>query len=206
MTSSPSAGSSDLEKARALSKSLEAARPPEGTRGGFIAFRRPARPEPAGIVPPPPRVEPSPVEAVGVLTSPPLLPSFGARRWDLLTAWLRESSDGRAAFVMDSQGLLMAVDGPLELPEVENAGARLGLALLHAGKMFAEAPPSIRIDVSVGDLSLTGFELHEPGGNQFTVGILGPEPISARRCEALRRQAEAALATDPGTPGSVDAV
>lgn len=205
MTSSPSAGSSDLEKARALSKSLEAARSKDGVREGFIAFRRPARREPVGMPSPPPRVEPPPAEALGVQTSPPLLPAFGARRWDLLTAWLRESTDGRAAFVMDSQGLLMAVDGPLEVPEVENAGARLGLALLHAGKMFAEAPPSIRIDVSVGDLSLTGFELHEPGGSQFTVGILGPEPISARRCEMLRRQAEAALASDPGTPRSGDA-
>ena len=89
MTSSPSAGSSDLEKARALSKSLEAARSPEGTRAGFIAFRRPGRREPAGMPSPPPRVEAPPAEAAGVQTSPPLLPAFGARRWDLLTAWLR---------------------------------------------------------------------------------------------------------------------
>jgi hypothetical protein len=135
-------------------------------------------------------------EASGVQTSPPLLPAFGARRWDLLTAWLRESVGGRAAFVMDAQGLLMALDGPLEVPEVENAGARLGLALLHAGKMFAELPASLRIDISVGDLHLTGFELHEPGGSQFTVGILGPDPISPRRCDALRRHAELALAMD----------
>jgi hypothetical protein len=97
---------------------------------------------------------------------------------------------------MDSQGLLMALDGPLEVPEVENAGARLGLALLHAGKMFAESPPFFRIDVSVGDLHLTGFELHDPGGSQFTVGILGSEPIAPHRCDALRRQAESALTTD----------
>jgi len=196
MTSSPSAGSSDLEKARTLSMRLGSASPPEGRPGGFIVFRRPARRKEAEV---PPAASPHTAEAggeSGVQTSPPLLPAFGARRWDLLTAWLRESVDGRAAFVMDSQGLLMALDGPLEVPEVENAGARLGLALLHAGKMFTESPPFLRLDVSIGDLHLTGFELHEPGGNQFTVGILGPAPISPRRCEALRRQAELALATD----------
>lgn len=202
MTSSPSAASSDLEKARALSRSLGAARPPEGARGGFIAFRRPAR---AGSeAPAPAAARPEAGAAPGIVTSPPLLPPFGARRWDLLTAWLRESADGRVAFVMDSQGLLMALDGPLEVPEVENAGARLGLALFHVGKMFSEAPQGIRIDVSVGDLHLTGFELHEPGGSQFTVGILGPEPISPRRCETLRRQAEAALAPELEGPGEVD--
>lgn len=199
MKSSPSAGSSDLEKARALSRGLGAARPPEGARGGFIAFRRPARAATETSEPTVARPEPAAATA-GVDTSPPLLPPFGARRWDLLTAWLRESAEGRVAFVMDAQGLLMALDGPLEVPEVENAGARLGLALFHAGKMFTEAPPDIRIDVSVGDLHLTGFELHEPGGNLFTVGILGPEPISPRRCEALRRQAEAALAPETEGP------
>ncbi|MBK9090951.1 MAG: hypothetical protein IPL90_18685 [Holophagales bacterium] len=197
MTSSPSDGSSDLEKARTLSKRLGPASPPDVRPGGFIVFRRPAR-HAVGAFPPPSPPQAAAVGGLsGVQTSPPMLPAFGARRWDLLTAWLRESVDGRAAFVMDSQGLLMALDGPLEVPEVENAGARLGLALLHAGKMFAESPPFLRLDVSVGDLHLTGFELHEPGGSQFTVGILGPEPISPRRCAALRRQAESALATDP---------
>jgi hypothetical protein len=197
MTSSPSDGSSDLQKARTLSKRLGSASAPDGRPGGFIVFRRPARQMAAAV--PPPAIPQSVAigDLPGVQTSPPLLPAFGARRWDLLTAWLRESVDGRAAFVMDSQGLLMALDGPLEVPEVENAGARLGLALLHAGKMFAESPPFLRLDVSVGDLHLTGFELHEPGGGQFTVGILGPEPISPRHCDALRRQAESALATDP---------
>ena len=200
MTSSPNAASSDLEKARALSRSLGAARPGESSRGGFIVFRRPARRRERELQPADPSSCPEPEEESGVLTSPPLLPAFGARRWDLLTAWLRDSVGGRAAFVMDSQGLLMALDGPLEVPEVENAGARLGLALLHAGKMFAESPPFLRIDVSVGDLHLTGFELHEPGGSQFTVGILGPEPISPGRCDALRRQAESALASETGLP------
>jgi hypothetical protein len=197
MTSNPNAASSDLEKARALSMRLGSAGLPDRRPGGFIVFRRPARSREAEVLPlASPQVGES-GEASGVQTSPPLLPAFGARRWDLLTAWLRESADGRAAFVMDSQGLLMALDGPLEVPEVENAGARLGLALLHAGKMFAEAPPSLSLDVSLGDLHLTGFELHEPGGNQFTVGILGSEPVGPRRCDVLRKQAEAALATDP---------
>jgi hypothetical protein len=204
MTSSPSDGSSDLEKARTLSKRLGSAGPSESRPGGFIVFRRPTRRQEEDALHPaaPPTTA---GDATGVQTSPPLLPAFGARRWDLLTAWLRESVDGRAAFVMDSQGLLMALDGALEVPEVENAGARLGLALLHAGKMFAESPPFLRLDVSVGDLHLTGFELHEPGGSQFTVGILGPEPISPRRCDALRRQAESALVTEPSPPNGAQA-
>jgi hypothetical protein len=198
MTSSPSAGFSDLEKARTLSKRLGSAGPPESRPGGFIVFRRPAHRGEAVAAPPGATQATARGDAPEVQTSPPLLPAFGARRWDLLTAWLRESVDGRAAFVMDSQGLLMALDGPLEVPEVENAGARLGLALLHAGKMFAEVPATLRLDVSVGDLHLTGFELHEPGGNQFTVGILGPLPIDPRRCAALRQQAELALSADSG--------
>lgn len=200
MTSSPSDGSSDLEKARTLSKRLGSASPQDRHPGGFIVFRRPARHTEAAETPPVIPQSAAGGDLLGVQTSPPVLPAFGARRWDLLTAWLRESVDGRAAFVMDSQGLLMALDGPLEVPDAENAGARLGLALLHAGKMFAELPPVLRLDVSVGDLHLTGFELHEPGGGQFTVGILGLEPISPRRCDSLRRQAESALATNADPP------
>lgn len=201
MTSGPSAGSSDLEKARTLSRRLGSSGPPDGRPGGFIVFRRRAGRVEAEAPAPGSAEVAKASEASGVETSPPLLPAFGARRWDLLTAWLRESVEGRAAFVMDSQGLLMALDGPLEVPEVENAGARLGLALLHAGKMFAESPPFLRLDVSIGDLHLTGFELHEPGGNQFTVGVLGPSPISPRRCAAIRRLAELALATDVNPEG-----
>ena len=202
MTSDPRDVSSDLERAREISRRLG----PEGSpstaapEGGFIRFRRRAPSTPAPAAPAAgPAASAAPLaqaEATPVGMAPPVLAAYGARRWDLLTSWLRQAADGRAAFLMDAHGLVMSVDGPVEISEVENVGARLVVAMTHVARMFAEVPRSLQLDVSVGQFHVRGFDLREKDGTVLTAGILGTRTTQAR-CEHLRQLAEAALEASP---------
>jgi hypothetical protein len=189
----PSVAFSDLERARALSRRLEgmpARTVPPPDEPKFVRFHRKALP--MASAPPALDLEPARTNRTGATETPDVV-GYGARRWGVLANWLLEQTSARASLLMDSHGLLLAVEGPMDVPEVEGVGAHLMEALAQASKMFAEKPPGMRIDISFGEFHLVGFEVDAGDVGLLTVGLLGTSPVSPERCVELRQHVENAL-------------
>ncbi|MDJ0867657.1 MAG: hypothetical protein QNK03_16255 [Myxococcota bacterium] len=182
MQSDPNAPSSDLERARAITKRLR--RP--GARRGREATPRVGRPiaGAAGAA----------VESAAVCEDATGLgiraaDNLGSRFWnDLLSQCLelvlREG--GTAAFAVDERGLGIAQVGDLDSAEVEGTGSRLVIALEQASRMESFAgrrPGSILIEF--GRQWLTGFAIEAANGTRVVLGIVASEPLAERSRERV---------------------
>lgn len=110
MKSAPPEASSDLERARALSRALTAVAPPKSTPIlEAPAYTRLAR-------------APQPIAAS------PALPSLSVgARWPAIVAWAAGLEGAGAALALDRKGLLVAVSG-LPDDEATRIGGRVALA------------------------------------------------------------------------------
>lgn len=164
MPTDRSAGSSDdLELARRISRRLrgQAVSPGRGSPG-YIRFSA------AGFVS---RAEPA--------------SSFGPAVWNEMLDRCNRESSSELAFVMDSQGLVVASRGTMDESLVEGIGARLLIAFEQADQMSELGAASQSIAIEIGRRWLTGFRIRRGEERVFTVGVLGPRVVSRDTREAL---------------------
>lgn len=190
MKSAPAASSSDLERARQLSRSLRPAlaRPagaaPRAAGSGYVRFQMAA-------APPAPAPVPSPAPDV-----PPAIPAglAGGALWNFLLDWCAAYVQAGTAFVMDGFGLLVAARGDLPPEQFEEVGGRLILILQQARLMQGAAVADLAVGIELGDGFLSGFQLLLDDGSPLTVGLIGREPISSHPRGVIRRTVRDALA------------
>jgi hypothetical protein len=167
MSSDRSASSSDdLELARRISRRLRGEPVAPGARPAPSYIRFSA----AGFAEP---IEPA---------SP-----FGPAAWNEALDRCNRESSSELAFVMDGHGLVVASRGNMDPSLIEGIGARLLIAF-EQGDMMAslgDKPQSIAIEI--GKRWLTGFRIRKGDERTFTVGVLGPNPVSRETREALEQ-------------------
>jgi hypothetical protein len=177
----PSATSSDLERARELSRRLRPGESPDEPHarahavppgpGAFVRFRA------ADVV----KVAAGPVAAPPPLPPPetakrsaPASPQGGGR-WDESLEWCRGRTGARSAFALDGQGLLIASSGALASEEAEGIGSRMMLALDQARKMADTPPARLSVGFDLGGDRLSGFAVTLGDGTPVTFGLVGPQ-------------------------------
>ena len=189
--------SSDLERARALSRALRGASDEAGSAPALPRF------EPAGSGAgddPFATAEPRPMaperaldahgdvvhEDVDALAVAAMLQpdALGSRFWNELLVQcveLARAEGATGAFAVDSQGLSIGQIGNLDPDEVEGTGSRLVIALEQAARMesFASHRPG-SILIEFGDRWLTGFSIDCGPEAQIVLGIVAHEPLGER--------------------------
>jgi hypothetical protein len=178
------ASSSDLDRARELSRRLRPDAVPAPAGGpspegrGFVRFRAASAPAATAS---PARGE---AAARGSASPAPTSPAAGTL-WDPFLDWCRAVAGAATGFVLDRQGLIVAVRGALSATEAEGIGSRVMVALDQARKIRPDGPaPAVSIDF--GGSCLSGFEVSLKDRSPLTIGLIGPRFVdpSARRAIA----------------------
>ena len=179
MSNDPSDGFYNLDDARRISESLQksalgpprletAAEPVQET--SYIRFKF-ARPR----VTAPPAPPASPIELLEL--PEPIPDAIGSLGWARMLAWSVKALNAHGAFVIDAQGLVLALHGELEKNEMEAMGARLLIAFDQADQMVAKTRAT-SITIEIGSAFLTGMRLLV-GPFYLTLGLQTRAPLSA---------------------------
>jgi hypothetical protein len=176
----PNASSSDdLAQARALSRALR-----EGAGAGaqkvspYVTFPHALKPAPAVS-------RPTEVPSAPLLTRREPLEApraeFGARTWNSLLEAAAKAVSADAAFLMNSQGLLVASRGsPVE--ELEALGARLMVVLAEADRLNdAHSGEMLSLTLESPKGTIHGVRLRESEDSGLTLGLLIASGLTAER-------------------------
>jgi hypothetical protein len=174
MSKDPSVPYFELDYARALSRRLRDPKPSVAERSverpSYLRFQAPRS---AGSAPS--------FDAAALGQSlREVRNAWGATAWHTLLDGCTAAAGASGAFVMDSQGLVIATRGQLDHETAERLGGRLMLTLDQAAKMGDQARV---VCVEVDAHWLTGLRGPNPNQQDVTLGILGEEPVGreARR-------------------------
>ena len=184
MKYAPSANSSDLDRARELSRKLRPEEPVAASRAlnadagteGFLRFRA------AKVASVAPRAPLSPAAVAGPRDRPavldrPVSPRAGGS-WGPFLDWCRRQAGSESAFAIDAQGLIISASGAIRVEEAEAMGSRTMIALEQALRMTeAAVSPSVAFDL--GGSRLSGFSVSLSDGSRVTFGLVGPEAVGA---------------------------
>ena len=165
MKHAPDASSSDLERARELSRKLRgdasnraragAAAVPAPGKDGFLRFR-----------------------AGGLLPAPAPSAPVSGTLWDPFLDWCLAVAGATAGFVLDGQGLLVAVRGALSAGDAEGIGARVMVALEQARKIQPGGSPDPAVSIDFGSGCLSGFAVALKDRSVLTIGLVGPRSVA----------------------------
>lgn len=158
MKIAPSEASSDLERARALSRALT-------RRGPAPAVATPAK-----------AAEPA-YTRLSMRRAPPLPPLESGARWPRIVEWARRATGASGAFAIDRKGLLVGASG-LPDDEATRLGARLALAFDQSSQI--DRVRSLVIEWS-GD-TVTLLEIRDSDDVAVLLGLVGhpaPVPVDA---------------------------
>ncbi len=150
MKSAPSEASSDLERARALSRTLA-----QG-RGG------------PGIAVPKPRVPEVGFTRLALRRARPLPNLESGARWPRIVDWARAATGASGVFAIDRKGLLVGASG-LDDDEATRIGGRLALAFDQSSQI--DQVRSLVIDWA-GE-TVTVIEIRDGDDVAVLLGILG---------------------------------
>jgi hypothetical protein len=161
--------SSDVERARALTKRLEQGDKADGqaaaSEPGYIRFSAARFGAPAAPVPQRP---------------PHVPPPGGPVDWGALIGWVRALAGADAVFLSDASGLLVALAGDVTHEHAEAMGSRLVLAFEHADRMeAAEAHASRFMAVDFGGVVVSGLRVDLPEGGRLVLGIASSTALDA---------------------------
>lgn len=169
--------SSDLERARALSRALA----PSDADGRTAPSREPPLPEP-----PLPAPRFASLARKGLRAQSPTLPTLpplaAGARWPAAIEWVCEATGAQSAFALDRTGLVVAAHG-LDDEGAMRMGGRVALAL----EQCARVGETSVIAVAWEGITLTAFEVRV-ADVPLLVGVLGDGPPLPRAlvCELAK--------------------
>jgi len=173
------AGSSDMDIARALSRRLSGlGSGPEPTAAGpqpYLRFTTSA-------------TEASPaVESDGAPTDEPL---NDFTRWDEFLAWSLNKVQSSASFAVDPQGFVIGSSGNIPEDGFEGTGAELSYVMSQADVMNPEMGSLRSIALVFGKRRLSGFRSEVAGGEGFVVAFIDAEGFNQETQKQIARQLE----------------
>ena len=167
------AGSSDLEAARSLSRRLV------GLEAGATGADAPATPY-LRFTPGPPEPSTSAVGPGEADTEP--LNDF--TRWDEFLAWGLNKARSSAVFAIDPQGFVIGSSGNVPADGFEGAGAELSYVMSQADVMNPEMGSLMAISLEFANQRITGVRADVADAEGFVIAFVDAEALD----EAVRAQ------------------
>lgn len=183
--SSRDGNSSDLERARTLSRRLSGesdAPAPSAPPTRFVRFSnrlppRAARAADAAPAPSPVPAAPKPL--------PPAPASFES--WDALLGWCLEVTRAKAAFVVDPEGFVIAHRGDWRFEHLEAVGSQL-LDVKERAERIEQAGSAKLIALELESFSLSGMVFALEGGGAMLVGFIDSKELGREAQKAIAAQ------------------
>lgn len=113
----------------------------------------------------------APAKAAEAVAAPPQ--KFGD--WDDCIAWCMEATRAEAAFVVDSQGFIIATRGRIPGHGFECTGAELIYSMDQLERIDPDAGKLLWIDLDFNKRRLVGFVTPEEDASYFIVGLVAPD-------------------------------
>ncbi len=190
--SSRAVNSSDLERARALSRRLagESSAPaPSAPPKGFVRFAGRAAP-PRSAMAPAGSAAPAPVPvSVAAAAAPKPLPPAPATfaNWDAVLAWCLDVAQAKAAFVVDPEGFVIAHRGDWRFEDLEAVGSQL-LDVKERAERIEQAGGVRLIALELESFSLSGMILSLQDGGAMLVGFVDAKELGREGQKAIAAQ------------------
>lgn len=144
----------------------------------------------AAVAPLRPRPTPPPAETARPL--PAAAPEPTLQRladWDGWLAWCVTLTRAEAAFVVDTQGFVIAHRGRIPAEGFEGAGAELVCSIEQLQRIAPDAGEVCCIDIEFDRRRIVGFvAAAATGAPPYVIGIVAQEPLTAELKRAVTRQ------------------
>jgi hypothetical protein len=173
------AGSSDVDIARALSRrlsGLENESEPGAAPSPFLRFAASA---PADATP---STEPA--------AAPADEPLNDFTRWDEFLAWSLNKVRSSAAFAVDPQGFVIGSSGNVPEDGFEGTGAELSYVMSQADAMNPEMGSLRSVSLEFANRRLSGFRSEVTDGEGFVIAFIDAEGFSDSSRDQIARQLE----------------
>lgn len=115
------------------------------------------------------------------------LPPYFAT-WEDCISWCMEVTRSDAAFVVDSQGFIIASRGRIPGRGVECTGAELVCAVELLERMDPDSGNLTWVDFDFDRRRLVGFIAPKDEGEFYIIGLLAPEPAYYSHKQAITKQ------------------
>jgi hypothetical protein len=108
--------------------------------------------------------------------------------WESCIAWCMSSTRAEAAFVVDSQGFVIACRGRIPSQGFEGAGAELICSIEQLERIAPDAGKILCIDVDFDKRRIVGFVAASADTPPYVVGLVAPEPLRIESKHKIIRQ------------------
>jgi hypothetical protein len=105
----------------------------------------------------------------------PVLEDFDS--WEGCIAWCMAYTRAEAAFVVDSQGFVIASRGRIPSQGFEGAGAELICSIEQLERIAPDAGTILCMDVDFDKRRIVGFVASSESTPPYVVGLVAPEPL-----------------------------
>lgn len=166
----------------------QASIPPEGG-ASFVRLSLP----PLAVEAQPTSIQDHPAAAADREEKLALPPYFDT--WEDCISWCMEATRSDAAFVVDSQGFIIASRGRIPGRGVECTGAELVCAVELLERMDPDAGKLTWVDLDFDRQRIVGFIAPMDNGEFYIVGLLSPDPAYYNHKLAITRQIIESLPT-----------
>jgi hypothetical protein len=108
--------------------------------------------------------------------------------WESCIAWCMSSTRAEAAFVVDSQGFVIACRGRIPSHGFEGAGAELICSIEQLERIAPDAGKILCIDMDFDKRRVVGFVASSQDTPPYVVGLVAPEPMRIEVKHKIVRQ------------------
>lgn len=107
--------------------------------------------------------------------SEPVLEEFDS--WEGCLAWCMNTTRAEAAFVVDSQGFVIASRGRIPSHGFEGAGAEMICSIEQLERIAPDAGNILCLDVDFDKRKIVGFVALSESSPPYVVGLVSPDPL-----------------------------
>jgi len=100
--------------------------------------------------------------------------------WGDMLSWCMELSKARSAFVLDSDGFVIAYKGSEPTNGFEGAGAELVYSMDHFARVDPNAGDLKSVNLIFEGISIFGYRVRITEAMQLVVGIISDEPLTTQ--------------------------
>jgi hypothetical protein len=108
--------------------------------------------------------------------------------WENCIAWCMSATRAEAAFVVDSQGFVIASRGIIPSHGFEGAGAELICSIEQLERVAPEAGKILCVDMDFDKRRIVGFVASAEEAAPYVVGLVAPEPLRIETKHRITQQ------------------
>ncbi len=108
--------------------------------------------------------------------------------WETCIAWCMSATKAEAAFVVDSQGFVIASRGRIPSHGFEGAGAEMICSIEQLERIAPEAGKILCVDMDFDKRRIVGFVASSDQMASYVVGLVAPEPLRIETKHRITQQ------------------